>query len=110
MNFELFRSILAGGVKPQASQAMSLSISQLHPVFMGEVGPISLQDTVDEVTLSEIRGGLDEYAVLVFRDQQFSDEEQMAFAKRLDGELGELVAGFSKGGHVKGQHNGALPA
>lgn len=87
MNFELFRSILAGGVKPQASQAMSLSISQLHPVFMGEVGPISLRDTVDEVTLSEIRGGLDEYAVLVFRDQQFSDEEQMAFAKRLDGEL-----------------------
>jgi alpha-ketoglutarate-dependent 2,4-dichlorophenoxyacetate dioxygenase len=30
---------------------------------------------------------MDEYAVLVFHDQPFTDEEQLAFARRLDGEL-----------------------
>jgi alpha-ketoglutarate-dependent 2,4-dichlorophenoxyacetate dioxygenase len=30
---------------------------------------------------------MDEYAVLVFRDQPFTDEEQLAFARRLDGAL-----------------------
>src|SRR5262245_11951791 len=30
---------------------------------------------------------MDEFAVLVFRDQPFTDEEQLAFAQRLDGRL-----------------------
>jgi alpha-ketoglutarate-dependent 2,4-dichlorophenoxyacetate dioxygenase len=30
---------------------------------------------------------MDEYAVLVFHDQPFADDEQLAFAQRLDGEL-----------------------
>ena len=34
-----------------------------------------------------IRAGMDEFAVLVFRDQPFTDDEQLAFARRLDGEL-----------------------
>ena len=41
----------------------------------------------DAETLAEIRSGMDESAVLVFRDQAFTDEEQIAFAQRLDGEL-----------------------
>ena len=66
---------------------MAITITQKHRHFVGEVGPISLRDTHDEDVLAEIRGGMDKYAVLVFRDQQFSDEEQVDFAKRLDGEL-----------------------
>src|SRR5262245_25541882 len=30
---------------------------------------------------------MDEHAILVFRDQPFTDSEQLAFAQRLDGEL-----------------------
>src|SRR5262249_419896 len=30
---------------------------------------------------------MDEYALLVFRDQPFTDEEQLKFAQRLDGQL-----------------------
>lgn len=30
---------------------------------------------------------MDQYAVLVFHDQPFTDAEQLAFARRLDGEL-----------------------
>lgn len=67
---------------------MDLKIRRLHPHVGGEVtAPIELRRVSDEASLAEIRAGMDEYAVLVFRDQPFADEEQMAFARRLDGEL-----------------------
>jgi len=66
---------------------MSLTFRKLHPRFVAEVGPIELRRVHDAETLAEIRAGMDEYAVLVFHDQPFSDEEQLAFAQRLDGQL-----------------------
>jgi alpha-ketoglutarate-dependent 2,4-dichlorophenoxyacetate dioxygenase len=51
------------------------------------VSRVDLRRVHDAETLAEIRAGMDEYAVLVFRDQPFTDEEQLAFARRLDGEL-----------------------
>ena len=66
---------------------MSLTFKPLHELFAAEVSPVSLRDTDDEATLAQIRGGMDRFAVLVFRDQAFTDEEEMAFARRLDGEL-----------------------
>ena len=66
---------------------MALSFRKLHPCFAAEVSPIDLRRVHDADTLAEIRAGMDEYAVLVFRDQPFTDEEQLAFARRLDGEL-----------------------
>ena len=66
---------------------MALSFTPLHPLVAAEAGPVSLRETFDDQTLAEIRGGMDRYAVLVFRDQAFDDEEEMAFARRLDGEL-----------------------
>jgi alpha-ketoglutarate-dependent 2,4-dichlorophenoxyacetate dioxygenase len=66
---------------------MTLTFRPLHPHFAAEVGPVDLRRVDDEKTLAEIRGGMDEYAVLVFRDQPFADEEQLAFAQRLDGVL-----------------------
>jgi alpha-ketoglutarate-dependent 2,4-dichlorophenoxyacetate dioxygenase len=64
-----------------------LTFRKLHPVFAAEVGPVELRDVHDAETLAEIRAGMDEYAVLVFRDQPFADAEQLAFAQRLDGRL-----------------------
>ena len=66
---------------------MPLTFEKLHPHFAAEVGPIDLRRVHDPETLAEIRAGMDEYAVLVFRDQPFADDEQIAFAQRLDGEL-----------------------
>jgi alpha-ketoglutarate-dependent 2,4-dichlorophenoxyacetate dioxygenase len=66
---------------------MALTFRKIHPCFAAEVGPIDLRAVHDAETLAEIRAGMDEYAVLVFRDQPFTDEEQLAFARRLDGEL-----------------------
>ena len=79
---------------------MSLSFQKLHPRFVAEVGAVDLRRVQDRETLDEIRGGMDEYAVLVFRDQSFSDEEQLAFAQRFDGTLhtktGAAVLGKSR--------------
>ena len=66
---------------------MALRFRRLHPHFVAEVSPVDLRQVHDAETLAEIRGGMDEYAVLVFRDQPFTDDEQLAFAQRLDGEL-----------------------
>jgi alpha-ketoglutarate-dependent 2,4-dichlorophenoxyacetate dioxygenase len=54
---------------------------------VAEVSPVDLRRAFDPETLGQIRAGMDEYAVLVFRDQPFADDEQLAFAQRLDGEL-----------------------
>jgi alpha-ketoglutarate-dependent 2,4-dichlorophenoxyacetate dioxygenase len=68
---------------------MALTFRNLHPVFVGEASPIELRAVRDEATLAQIRAGMDKYAVLVFRDQPFTDAEHLAFAQRLDGQLHE---------------------
>ena len=66
---------------------MALSFRKLHSHFVAEVSPAELRSVHDPETLAEIRAGMDQYAILVFHDQPFADDEQMAFAQRLDGEL-----------------------
>src|SRR3954469_17645164 len=67
---------------------MSVQIRKLHPTCAGEiVSPIELRKVFDEATLQELRDGMEQYGVLVFHDQQFSDSEQIDFAQRFDGAL-----------------------
>ncbi len=66
---------------------MTLSFRKLHPCFVAEVSPVDLKTVRDEATLARIRAGMDEFAVLVFRDQIWSDTEHLDFAQRLDGRL-----------------------
>lgn len=65
---------------------MSVSIRQIHPHFVGEVSQVNLR-TADEEALQDIRNGMDKYGMLVFHDQPMTNEEQLAFSQRLDGEL-----------------------
>jgi alpha-ketoglutarate-dependent 2,4-dichlorophenoxyacetate dioxygenase len=66
---------------------VALSFRPLHRHFVAEASPIDLRRVHDDETLATIRTGMDVYAVLVFRDQPFTDAEQLAFAQRLDGQL-----------------------
>lgn len=66
---------------------MTLTFRKLHPCFAAEVSPVDLKTVRDEATLARIRAGMDEFAVLVFRDQIWSDAEHLDFAQRLDGRL-----------------------
>jgi len=82
---------------------MPLTFHRLHPHFVAEVGPVDLQRVHDRGTLEELRAGMDEYAILVFRNQPFADEEQLAFAQRFDGVLhantGAAVLGKNRFGN-----------
>jgi alpha-ketoglutarate-dependent 2,4-dichlorophenoxyacetate dioxygenase len=66
---------------------MALEFRKLQPLFAAEASPIDLRNVHDDATLEAIRRGMDEYGVLVFRDQPFTDDDQLAFARRFDGEL-----------------------
>jgi alpha-ketoglutarate-dependent 2,4-dichlorophenoxyacetate dioxygenase len=66
---------------------MALTFRKLHRHFVAEVSSVDLRTVHDPTILAEIRTGMDEYAVLVFRDQPFADAEQLDFAQRLDGVL-----------------------
>src|SRR5262245_2821061 len=68
------------------ARRMGLSFTKLNPIFVAEVSSVDLRKA-DEDTLAEIRGGMDTYAVLVFRNQPFTDAQQLDFAQRLDGVL-----------------------
>ncbi len=66
---------------------MAITFTPLHPLFAAEVGAIDLRSVHDSASLEAIRGGMDQYGVLVFRHQPFKDDEQIAFAQRFDGTL-----------------------
>jgi alpha-ketoglutarate-dependent 2,4-dichlorophenoxyacetate dioxygenase len=61
---------------------MAVSIRQLHPVFVGEVGGIDLRQPLSPAEVAAIEAGMDRYAVLVFRDQDITDQQQIAFSEK----------------------------
>src|SRR5262249_60892860 len=60
---------------------MSLSIRQIHPVFVGEVSGIDIAKPLTPDEVAAVEAGMDRYAVLVFHDQKITDEQQMAFSQ-----------------------------
>jgi alpha-ketoglutarate-dependent 2,4-dichlorophenoxyacetate dioxygenase len=60
---------------------MTISTSALHPLFVAEVSDVDLRMSVDEETIRDIAQALDRYAVLVFRRQPLSDNQQIAFSR-----------------------------
>lgn len=66
---------------------MTPEFRRIGGCFVGEVSPIDLRTVHDRETLERLRAGMDEFGVLVFRDQRFTDQEQLDFAQRFDGVL-----------------------
>jgi alpha-ketoglutarate-dependent 2,4-dichlorophenoxyacetate dioxygenase len=59
---------------------MSIAIRQIGTVFVGEVSGIDVTKPAVPEDVTAIEAGMDRYAVLVFRDQRLTDEQQMAFS------------------------------
>jgi alpha-ketoglutarate-dependent 2,4-dichlorophenoxyacetate dioxygenase len=57
-----------------------MHIQQITPVFAGEVSGIDITKPLSRDEVAGIEAGMDKYAVLVFRDQAFTDEAQKAFS------------------------------
>jgi alpha-ketoglutarate-dependent 2,4-dichlorophenoxyacetate dioxygenase len=75
---------------------MSVSICPLHPVFAGEVSGVDCSKPLSHEEVIAIERGMDRYAVLVFRDQNITDEEQIAFTRH----FGKLES-YATPGHIR---------
>src|SRR5213083_2777309 len=76
--------------------AMAVSIRPLHPVFVGEVAGVDFRKPLGPAEVAAIEAGMDEYAVLVFREQNITDEQQIAFTRH----FGELES-YAAPGHIR---------
>jgi alpha-ketoglutarate-dependent 2,4-dichlorophenoxyacetate dioxygenase len=83
---------------------MAVAIRPLHPLFAGEVSGVDITKPVEPDDVAAIEGGMDRYAVLVFRDQMLTDEQQMAFTRN----FGAIED--SRGGNVTKPQDKRLPA
>jgi alpha-ketoglutarate-dependent 2,4-dichlorophenoxyacetate dioxygenase len=61
---------------------MTLEFLPLHPLFAARADGIDLREAADDATIREIEAAMDCHAVLVFRGQQLSQDEQLAFTAR----------------------------
>lgn len=61
----------------------SFTCKPLHPLFAAEVDGVDLRQAADGSLAAEVEAAMDRYAVLVFRDQQLDESEQMAFTRTL---------------------------
>lgn len=61
---------------------MPMKVRQLHPLFTGEVNGLDLREPLDKAIVEEIATAMDRYAVLVFRGEKLSEEQQVAFSAR----------------------------
>ena len=65
---------------------MAPTITQIHPVFAGEVSGVDLTKPLSRNEAVAIEEGMNRYGVLVFRDQNITDEQQVEFTRNF-GEL-----------------------
>jgi alpha-ketoglutarate-dependent 2,4-dichlorophenoxyacetate dioxygenase len=61
---------------------MSVSVRQLHPMFVGEISGVDLSAPLDPADFTAIQAAIDRHAVLVLHGPRLSQETQIAFASR----------------------------
>jgi alpha-ketoglutarate-dependent 2,4-dichlorophenoxyacetate dioxygenase len=61
---------------------VAITVQPITPDFAAEVGDVALGQPLAAEDLAAIRAAFTRYAVLVFPDQEFSDDSQLAFARQ----------------------------
>ena len=62
---------------------MTVTIRQVGPCFAGEVDGIDMRKPMTKEEVAAIHAGMEKYAVLVFRNQDIDDAQQLAFTQSL---------------------------
>src|SRR3954447_9203863 len=86
------RRVLYSDANMQERSTMSPNIRPAHPVFAGDVSAIDISQKLSQEQVAAIEAGMERYAVLVFRDQQLTDDQQLEFSRNF-GELEVTLAG-----------------
>src|ERR1700709_1752976 len=71
---------------------MTITITELTPGFAGEVAGIDITQPLTRDQVASLEAGMNRYAVLVYHDQRFTDEQQKAFRGNF-GPLGQTAGG-----------------
>jgi alpha-ketoglutarate-dependent 2,4-dichlorophenoxyacetate dioxygenase len=82
---------------------MTVSFRPLRPAFAAEVSGIDCRKTLLREQVATIEAGMDRYAVLVFPNQEITDEQQLAFTRR----FGDLE-NYGTGGHIRKRSDSRL--
>jgi alpha-ketoglutarate-dependent 2,4-dichlorophenoxyacetate dioxygenase len=82
---------------------MGVAITQITPVFAGEVSGVDITQSLSRDDVAAIEAGMDRHAVLVFHDQHLTDDAQRAFTRN----FGALES--SPGGNITKAHERRLP-
>ena len=61
--------------------SMNIAIRQLHRDFVGEVSGLDLSKPLPLDTVKQIEEGMDKFGVLIFHDQDITDDQQIAYTK-----------------------------
>lgn len=62
----------------------TLSIKKLHPHIGAEIGGVDLTQRLSSEIFEKIRDAFDEHSVLVFRNQDINDGQQVEFSRRFN--------------------------
>ena len=73
-----------------------MHIAPSHPDFIGEVSGIDISVPLTSGQVAEIELGMDRYAVLVFRDQPLTDEQQCTYSRNFGALEATLISQMSK--------------
>ncbi len=76
---------------------MTISIRKVSEHFGAEIGGVDLTQPMDDAAFAPIFDAFNEYSVLVFRDQDFDDDSQIAFSQHF-GSLENTVKSNIGGG------------
>jgi alpha-ketoglutarate-dependent 2,4-dichlorophenoxyacetate dioxygenase len=71
---------------------MSIEVRQIHSLFVGEVSGVDIRRKPSAETVAAIDRAMDQYAVLVFRGQPMSEDEQIQWSSA----FGSLDTGLTK--------------
>jgi alpha-ketoglutarate-dependent 2,4-dichlorophenoxyacetate dioxygenase len=84
---------------------MSIAFRQLHPAFAAEVSGIDCRRPLSREEVAAVEAGMDQYGVLVFPDQDITDDEQLGFTRH----FGELE-NYKTRGHIQKREDSRLGA
>jgi alpha-ketoglutarate-dependent 2,4-dichlorophenoxyacetate dioxygenase len=66
-----------------ATEGLPMEIVSLRPGFAAELRGVALADVAaDDSVYDEVRAAFEQHSVIVFRDQEVTDEGQLAFSRR----------------------------
>ncbi len=78
---------------------MPIETRQLHPLFVAEAPGLDLRQPLGTAAIAELGAAIDRDAVLVFRGERLSEDEQLAFSTRfgsIAGQNGVLQTGVKR--------------